>query len=73
MGAICHPSSCQFVRNCVFFGLPSFHILELLRVPSWQVGAERIEMIPTHKILTRSGEVQCELFSMSALTSFQAC
>jgi hypothetical protein len=38
-GAIHHPSSYQLVRHAIFFGLPSFHILELLRVPLWEVEA----------------------------------
>jgi hypothetical protein len=40
-GAIHHPSSCQFLRHTIFFGLPNFHILELLRDPPWQVGPGR--------------------------------
>jgi hypothetical protein len=64
-GAIHHPSSCQFVRHAVFFGLPSFCMLEPLRVPLWQVWAERRMdgLTPTHKILTSLGKVQRRLFS----------
>jgi hypothetical protein len=66
-GPICHPSSCQFVRHSIFFGLPSFCILELLRGPPLASRSRKkdgwIDPNTQHKILTSSREVQHRLFS----------
>jgi hypothetical protein len=64
LGAICHPSHCEFVRHTIFFGLPSIHILELLRDLPRQVRAGRRmgKLTATHKILTSWGEVEYRLF-----------
>jgi hypothetical protein len=63
-GAIRHPSSCQFVRHSIFFGLPCFCMLELLSSPLASGSRKKDEQLtPTHKILTSSEEVQHMLFS----------